>query len=612
MMTMRKLPAWTTLLLLLLVPPMPAQAESYTEAEKNAARFLSQASFGGDLAMIDDVARHGPRHWIGRQIAMPPTLHHPFTSAAVALIDGVAEETFEGFEDEGLGEDELFFVEESVFGTFEELRFGSRRYAWWKATLGAPDQLRQRVAFALSELFVVSDRVERLLEEPEGLASYYDVLVRGALGNYRDLLHEVTLHPVMGVYLSHLNNARSDPTTGRFPDENYAREVMQLFSIGLHELLPNGQLALDTEGRPIPTYGNAEITEFAKIFTGLGPGGPDGEFGDEDLDFTRPMRMYGAMHEPGEKRLLRGLVVPAGQGGMADVEAAIDNLFDHPNVGPFVARRLIQRLVTSNPTPGYVWRVARVFADNGHGVRGDLARVVEAILLDPQARSPEVSQRSDFGHLQEPLLRHIQLLRALGARSVNGLRLDSGGRLEEMLRQHPLSAPSVFNFFLPDHQPIGALAELGLVAPEMQITTSASIIGLANFIEEVVGEEVVMETPELGLVCLLRPALCESLFRCTDEACAESEGEALYDREVFMETIEPFRVTLALDEEIALAAGDVDALLDRLDLLLAQGRMSATSRQVIRQAILPLEEPEDRVRLALYLTLLSPDVAVVN
>lgn len=374
----------------------------------------------------------------------------------------------------------------------------------------------------------------------------------------------------MGLHLSHLNNSRSDPATGRFPDENYAREVMQLFSIGLYELAADGSRRLDAEGRLIPTYGNREITEFAKIFTGLGPGGPEGEFGSDEVDLTRAMRMYEPFHEPGPKRLLNGTVVPGGQSGMEDVAAAVDNLFRHPNVGPFLGRLLIQRLVTSNPSPGYVARVATAFADNGDGERGDLAAVVSAILLDPEARRTALAAGEHFGHLQEPVLRATGLLRAFRASTGSGFFPVAGWRLQENLLQHPLSAPSVFSFFLPDHQPKSELSDRGLVEPEFQITTSATTVNQANLLDENLRHGELAEIPELGLLCFELPEECEDLFLCEDEECFEELAEELLEDhgdEIFDE----YGVELDLEEELELAEDDPRALLDRIDLLLTHG-----------------------------------------
>jgi uncharacterized protein (DUF1800 family) len=442
-----------------------------------------------------------------------------------------------------------------------------RRFAWWDCAVTCDDVLRQRVAFALSQIFVVSDHVDALIVFPHALSTYYDTLLNNAFGNFRDLLRDVALHPAMGVYLSHVNNNRSDPVANTFPDENFAREVMQLFSIGLFELNIDGSVRFDENGQPIATYDNVDIREFAKIFTGFSYAGPGAFFGRQLPYYREPMKMFDAHHEQGEKRLLSSTVVPAGQAGMEDFEAAIDVLFNHPNVGPFIGKQLIQRLVTSNPSPGYIERVARVFSgENGTG-RGNMRAVIEAILTDPEALAIS-DQGKHFGRLREPVLRYLNLLRAFGANSEDGFIADNGFILQELGRQHPLSAPSVFNFFLPGHSPPGEIAAAGLVAPEFEIVNSNSVVHMINIQDLLLFNDVAIDTPP------------------------------------------PFApVTLALDDITALA-GDVDALLDRLDILLTQGTMSVDTRNVIRGLLLDLTDHDRRARLGIYMVMMSADYVV--
>ncbi|MBT8098777.1 MAG: DUF1800 domain-containing protein, partial [Gammaproteobacteria bacterium] len=411
-------------------PPPPAPPADPTTAELNAAsRLAAQATFGMSYSEIDALARQGESAWLDSQFARPVTDHK---SIVTDLVQRRAAGEFAPYEQD---------IEYLIL---------FRRLAWWHRTATANDALRQRIAFALSEIFVVSDNVDDLIINPYALSDYYDTLLEGAFGNFRDLLLDVSLHPAMGIYLSHVNNRRSDPINNIFPDENYAREVMQLFSIGLFELNIDGSLRLDDDGDPIPTYSNTEIREFAKIFTGLSFGGNDAFFGNPIPDFLSPMRMFDAQHEAGAKNLLNGTVVPAGQTGMQDIEAAVDNLFNHPNVGPFIGKQLIQRLVTSNPSPAYIERVALAFNDNGSGVRGDMRAVLRAVLLDPEAAAIPASA-SSFGKLREPVVRYASLLRQFGANSDDGFIANTGYFLQELGKQHPLSAPSVFNFFLPAH-----------------------------------------------------------------------------------------------------------------------------------------------------------------
>lgn len=339
---------------------------------------------------------------------------------------------------------------------------------WFRNALNGEDQLRQRVAFALSEIFVIS-QLGATFDVPYGMADFYDILAVNAFGNYRDLMEEVTLHPSMGVYLSMLGNEKPNPTLNIRPDENYARELMQLFSIGLVELNNDGTEKLDGFGQPIPTYDQAIIEGFAHVFTGWTYTG----FADlrqafpTFLNQVEPMALYANYHDTEAKLVLNGETIPAGQTGEQDLDAALDNIFAHPNVGPFVSIRLIQRLVTSNPSPGYVNRVANVFNDNGSGVRGDLGAVVKAILLDPEAR-PTMPMEID-GKIKEPLLRFTQLWRAYDAQSDSGRYPFVFAYI--VFGQGPQQSPSVFNFFSPFYSPPGEIRNSGLVAPELQIAT---------------------------------------------------------------------------------------------------------------------------------------------
>ena len=359
----------------------------------------------------------------------------------------------------------------ALYGDYKE-------YAWWNRAMGVPklrpdatesqlpDPLRQRVAFALSQVLVISDRPEDLAVVPQGMANYYDVLLTHSFGNYRDLLRDVSLHPCMGMYLSHLGNRKPDPANNIFPDENYAREVMQLFSIGLWMLNPDGTRQLDPDGQPIPSYDNTNITEFARVFTGLAFGGTNVNFGLWPRDFTTPMKGWDAEHDLAPKSLLLGATTPAraaspgstGTATLADVDAAIDNLFHHPNTGPFIAIRLIQRLVTSNPTPAYVGRVAAAFADNGSGVRGDMQAVVKAILLDPEARDYAALADPQFGKVREPFLRCVNFARAFNASAPAGFYALDAFTLDHI--EEPLKSPSVFNFYLPTYSPPGPITDL--------------------------------------------------------------------------------------------------------------------------------------------------------
>ena len=512
----------------------------------DASMFAARATFGLAYDEIDALAREDKNTWLDRQFNLPIGDH-------LSVVDDLVARRNAG---------EFAAFEQDI-----ELLVTFRRLAWWHRTVTSADVLRQRIAFALSEIFVVSDNVDALIIDPYALSGFYDMLLANAFGNFRDLLRAVTLHPAMGIYLSHVNNRKADPVNNTFPDENYAREVMQLFSIGLFELNRDGTQQLDGQGRPIPTYSNDEIREFSRIFTGLSYGGPGQFFGKPVPYFRSPMVMFEAFHDNGPKQLLKGTVVPAGQTGMEDIDAAIDNLFNHPNVGPFIGKQLIQRLITSNPSTAYVRRVAQAFDGDATGVRGDMQAVIRAVLLDPEARAaPNIN--SSFGKLREPVERYAALLRQFGATSSDGFIANTGYVLQALSRQHPLSSPSVFNFFLPSHQPAGELAAAGLVAPEFEITNSNTVIGMANLIDfALLG----------GFVTDAGP---------------------------------PFTpVTLDYSDYHALAE-DVLALVDRLDIVLTYGTLSAATRQVIEDIVEQVPDPDIRVKLAVYLFHISPDYTV--
>jgi len=523
--------------------PPGAATPTGSVAPADAARFLSQATLGADWNEIHRMADLGYEAWLDEQFDRPIGYHQPYL-------------------------DELAVQIAQADPTLElEVEAEHRRWSWWQQVMQGPDPLRQRIGLALSEHFVVSDEMSQLRDNPQGLANYYDLLLGHAFGNYRDLLMDVTLHPIMGIYLSHLRNQRSSGR--RFPDENYAREIMQLFSIGLFLLEPDGSQVVDGSGAAIPTYDNDDVTEFAKIFTGLSYDSPERDFGGGQPVWTRPMRMYDEYHEPGPKYLLRGAFVPASQTGMQDIGDAIDNLFHHPSVGPFVARRLIQRLTTSNPSPEYIERVAGVFADNGNGVRGDMKSIIRAVLLDPQARDYPHLGRVDHGMLRESYLRRVHLARAFEASNLSFDYPISDSGAPRTFGQRPLSSPTVFNFFLPDHQPTGVIADADLFAPEFQIITAVTAISSAN------------------------------QLRSQIDGVMNGNSNDL------------FEVRLNLTDEIAIAP-DVRALIDRLDLLLMYGNMSQPMRQILIDTASRIDDLEERVKMTIFLISISPEYSVLK
>ncbi len=426
-------------------PPPPPPPPPITTAE--AFQFLNQSTFGATLIEAQDVINLRYEAWIDDEMGKSVSMQLPYLRS-LPRPQNLAE------------------------------LHSDRVDNWFRNAVDGHDQLRQRVAFALSEILVVS-QLGPLIQAPYSVAGYYDNLALYAFGNYRDLIELVTLHPAMGAYLSMLGNEKPNPALNIRPDENYARELMQLFSIGLVELNLDGTVKTDGLGQPVPTYNQAIIEGFAHVFTGWNYAGAPSfpQASRNDNNQTVPMQLYPAYHDTGEKLLLNGVTIPAGQTGDQDLQMALDNVFNHPNVGPFIATRLIHRLVTSNPSPGYVSRVATVFNDNGFGERGDLGAVVKAILLDTEAR-PAMHMEID-GKIKEPLLRLTQLWRAYDAASQSGVFPLAPAYI--ILGQGPLQSPSVFNFFSPFFAPAGEIRNSGLVAPELQIATEYQNTFITNY-----------------------------------------------------------------------------------------------------------------------------------
>ncbi|MCL6487059.1 MAG: DUF1800 family protein, partial [Janthinobacterium lividum] len=342
-------------------PPLstPPSKQTSTFTRPQASRFLGRATFGPDMTAIEALAASDSEAWFRAQFSKPQTLHRKYIDAKYPAAGAAASKA-----------NPTDFYE-----------------SFWQQAVRGDDQLRQRVAFALSEIFVVSTQSEAVWPQTRGLASYYDMLGQQAFGNFRTLLQGVATHPMMGLYLSHLRNQKESST--RTTDENFAREVMQLFTIGLYQLNADGSVKL-SGGKPIDTYTRDDVSALAKVFTGWSWAGPDqaanrfyGSVADPDRDW-KPMQNYAAFHSTSEKHFLGVSAAGAGE-GEADMALALDTLFNHPNAGPFFGRQLIQRLVTSNPSPAYVGRVAAAFANNGAGVRGDMQAVIRAVLLDPEA-----------------------------------------------------------------------------------------------------------------------------------------------------------------------------------------------------------------------------------
>jgi uncharacterized protein (DUF1800 family) len=532
------------------------QPNSNLSQDAFASRFLAQATFGPTSAAIADLKNSGYdfNAWIDREVAKPPTYSAPLVVAALKS------------------------------GGITSIANAQNRRARNEVMISGNDQLRQRVAFALSEIFVISDNNSAIANANEGSCSFYDMLLRDSFTTFRQLLLDVTYHPMMGRYLNQYKNRKGNPATNTAADENYAREVEQLFSIGLYNLNADGTVQTDSSGRGLETYTNAQITEFAKAFTGftdedhnpnaVGTGTGKTDFPSAAQNYTEPMKMWQGQHDTGTKSLhhyagARKADLPANQPGDQDVSDAIDNLVEHPNTAPFISRILIQRLVTSNPSSAYVARVAAAFANNGHGQRGDMVAVIKAILLDQEARQAPFIVDPEAGKLREPYIRLTHLLRAFNYKVTTGvLPYDLGSTTENTLGQFPLASPSVFNFFSPDYQPQGAIGNAGLEAPEFQIQNA--VFGIA--------------TPN-------------AFYNLTNTSVGN----------------------FSLDLTVQAALPDTASLVDNVDLLLTSGTLSAATKarvlasvNAVTTAMVPAGSTLalTRARLAVYLVAVSPDYAI--
>ncbi|MDP9120525.1 MAG: DUF1800 family protein [Acidobacteriota bacterium] len=523
-------------------PPPPPLLPPPPVTLTDAARFLVQATYGPAGAAEATTLSTDPQGftpWLQNQFGLPRVPHLAYIDAAAAA--------------------------------GEQISSNQVMESFWKQAVTGQDQLRQRLALALSETLVVSDVNSNIV--PEGLARYLDVLSGDAFGNYRQILEDVTLDPTMGAYLDMLGNDKENLAAGTNPNENYAREVLQLFSIGLYKLYPDGSLVLDATGLPVPTYSQDVVKGFAQVFTGWTYAGGDhsdpNNFYNVTENWRVPMEAWPEHHSPGAKLLLNGTSLPAGQTPQQDLEQALDLVFNHPNVGPFLCRQLIERLVTSNPSRGYVYRCAQAFANNGQGVRGDMQAVVSAILLDYEARSTTLVDKAGYGHLREPVVRLGGILRAIHATPP----ADGKWRIWDTedaaygLDQNPLRAPTVFNFFEPTYVQPGTLAAAGLVAPEFKITTDTTVFGTVNFLRDVV---------------------------------------------FFGASFDPYTIT---PDYSSIAGLSDNNLLDYVSLVLMANQMSPSMRTILGTALADpnFSDPNDasvRVKNLIWLVLMSPEYVV--
>jgi uncharacterized protein (DUF1800 family) len=503
----------------------PPPSSAVIPTRQQAARFLSQATMGASRADLDQVASVGFEAWLDTQFGMERQSSHwdwlvGGGYATTATINSQA-----GFDP-----------------------------VMWRQLIASPDQLRQRVGMALLDLLVVGIDGVNTPWRQFAVAAYVDVLMDNAFGNFRTLLQHVSTSPAMGYYLTFIGNRKANPATGAVPDENYARELMQLFTIGLFRLNADGT------AQSVESYTQADITGLARVFTGFTLDSADNSTPDR---LRRPMAINPAQHETGTKTFL-GTTIPAGTSGADSLKLALDAIFAHPNVAPFVSKQLIQRLVTSNPSPAYVGRISAVFENNGTGVRGDLRAVVRSILLDSEARNDPATP--SYGRLRAPIQRLTAWARAFSARSPsNSWPIGDTSSTANRLGQSPGRSPSVFNFFRPGYTPPNSpIATAGLVAPEFQIANEPSVIAYVNYMQALV---------------------------------ANGAGD--------------FRADYT---DILTRAGDSAVLMGEVDLLLG-AQLSAATKTSIAAAVDSIATtaangPQSRVFTAIVLTLASPEYLI--
>lgn len=597
-------------------------------AKIRAAQFLSKATFGPTEETIEVLAarinqigyRRACEEWIDEQMALPKSSNTQIALDMIAADNRVPDE-------QGVGVQNY------------------RYQAWFHAALTREDQLRQKVTWALSQIFVISnsgsnfdtddrqDLYQGELSDPlwMGMSNYHDMLCGHAFGNYRDILGDVTFHPCMGVYLSSWRNRKANIGAGRFPDENYAREIMQLFSVGLYLMEQDGRFKTDDQGALIPTYDIEGIKELARVFTGLLSRTNSTGFTGR-RNYTEPMVMYFQEHDnnknyaedpnnPGqsdpnapESKTIFGVTLsplPAqltNAAAMAEINEALDVIANHENVAPFICRLMIQRMVKSNPSRAYIRRVTRKFRDNGQGVRGDMGAVVKAILLDPEVyrgqrllrrRNPNrvevVTRGTEDSRLREPMLRITSWIRAMRPTSdwpkndpVTGepyMMLDASRQGD--FGQMPFRAPSVFNYYLPNYQPptlVGVPPSRrnpynALFAPEFQVLDAVTATRTINRFRD------------------------WAINRRAIEYVEPSNG--------------PVRAIFNLDEELELAKdlANMPEILERFDLLLCNGTLSDETKNSIIANITAEttgndNENDERLEQALLAVILSPDCAV--
>ncbi len=546
------------------------------QTDEEAARFLLQAQFSASDADIAAVKSQGYAPWLSVQLLAPAT------QTGVEWLDS------RGY---GTPQTTTSFFDNTYPGDF----------MIWQQLMKSTDAVRKRLALALSEFFVVSLSSLDFEWRSHGIAQYWDTLVQGTQGNFRTLLEDITLNPAMGYFLNTRGNQKEDTRTGRQPDENYAREVMQLLTIGLYQLNADGTVKLAADGSKLPSYTSADVSGLAKVFTGwdldssqnvnvtLQYSGYTRTVGNTSRA-TRRMVLTASRHSTTAKTFLGQTMNNAD--GVAELKAALDILFNHPNVGPFFGKQMIQRLVTSNPSPAYVARVAAVFNNNGAGVRGDMKSVFGAILFDDEARGAAGLKDPTFGKLREPMLRFVQWGRTCGLNSAAGSwKIDEQGNPSTQLGQSPLRPPSVFNFFRPGYVPPStALATSQKVAPEFQLVNETSVGGYLNYMLDRLRNGFNVDSPTLP-----------------------ERNYSIQSRDIIA----------SYTAELALVA-DPTALVNRLNLVMCAGQLSAATKALMVSALNATALPTptannaadvtnkklDRVCAALFMVLASPEYLV--
>ena len=511
-------------------PPGPPPVIPLSDIQ--ASRFLSQATMGATRTAINALASRGIDGWLNDQFAMPrATTHWDWLVA-----NGYSAST----------------------NINNEAGFDA---TMWRQIIVEPDQLRQRVGMALLDLLVVGIDGINLNWKQFAMAAYVDVLLDNAFGNFRDILDKITTNAAMASFLTFLGNRKANTTTGAEPDENYARELMQLFTLGLYKLNMDGSLV--GGATPTETYTQLDVSGLARVFTGLVPANNTSTTPDR---YRLPLAMNAAINETGPSSFLNASTTG---GGTAAIKTALDTIFAHPNVAPFVSKQLIQRMVTSNPSSGYVGRVASAFADNGSGVRGDMKAVVRAILTDSEARADSMISGTTFGRLREPVMRVTGWARAFNVNSpANTWPFGDTSSPSTRLGQSMGRAPSVFNFFRPGYTPPNtAISNAGLVAPEFQITNEQSVVGYVNYINALINN---------------------------------GSGDAKPDY-----------------TNILTKAADSAALVDEVNVVLAAGQLSTATQSSIRAAVDSVSATAtngtvNRVKIAILLALASPDYLTVK